>query len=143
MMQPIGQMMLYNLDKMFSSIFLFNLMQKTEQKLNNVKIKTFPENKKNSFPKPQKPNIYAVLLWLSKTLFLTASAAAATEWSHITLCWWVSHSQSGRKSSLVRAKYTSLVHWVKWTNGQGIRIFFSLEAAGKGLLTRYFGTICY
>lgn len=103
----------------FIFFHFFHLMQKTELNRNHAKMKTFPANKKKiSFPlpKPQKTNICTILLRMSKTPFLAASAAADTEWSHITLCWWAFHSQIGRRSRLVRTKQTSLVHCVKWTN---------------------------
>lgn len=98
------------------------------------KKKSFP------FPKPQKPNI-CTILWMAKTPFLAASAAAVTEWSHITLCWWEFHSQTGRRSSLVRAKQTSLVHWINEAMDQGFFFFFWGSRKG-GLLMRYFGTTC-
>lgn len=83
-MQHVGQVILLNLDKIFSSTFLFNFMQKTEQKLNHNKIKTFPENKKK-FPFPNlKSQIFVQFSSdCPKLYYLAASAAAVTEWSHI------------------------------------------------------------
>lgn len=76
MMQPVGQMM-FNLDKVFSSIFYLIWCRKVN--LNEIMPKLkHSQKKKIPFPEPQKLNICAVLLWLSKIPFLTASAAAAT-----------------------------------------------------------------
>lgn len=113
-----------------------------KKKKNHVKMKTAGKKKSFPFPKPQKPNI-CTILWMSKTPFLAASAAAVTEWSHITLCWWEFHSQTGRRSSLVRAKQTSLVHWINEAVDQGFFFFFFFWNSRKGgLLMRYFGTTC-
>lgn len=80
MMQPVGQMMCFVQPRQnIFFYFLFNLMQK-KVNLNEIvpKLKHSQKKKKIPFPEPQKLNICAVLLWLSKIPFLTASAAAAT-----------------------------------------------------------------
>lgn len=108
--------------KYFLLSFKIYFMQKTEQTLNNAKIKTFPEKKfpflnlksKIFLQSSDCPKLYS---WLLLQLLLLNEVTLHC----VDECF--THNQE-EDLALLRAKYTHLVHWVKWTSGHGIWFFF-------------------